>query len=114
MEVANLFPVDKRILVLHAHKFGPPIPTRHFIQKSKLPTSHRTSTDIAHFAADDQVMQSFHYLLRRYFVIKTMNLKKVDVGTLKAGKRCINRIEDSSSRKTRLVDIFALITQSRC
>lgn len=94
-------------MVLHRDELGPTVLLSDLVQQDELPSPHGTSSDIANLPALHEIVKGFHSLLGRSVVVETMNLEKIDVGSLKTRKRGIDGIEDCLTGETGLVNVVA-------
>jgi hypothetical protein len=67
---------------------------------SELRGPHTRSSDISNFACFDKVMQCFHGLLDRRFIVKSMDLKEIYVRSFQTREGSVDGIEDCLARES--------------
>lgn len=113
MEASNLFPVDKRVFILHAHELRPSVLLCDVVHFRELIRPHRTCAYIAHLPGLDEVVEGFHGFVDRGLGIEAVDLEQIDVMSLKALQGRINGVEDRGARQAGLIDEVALVAQVR-
>ena len=70
---------------------------------------HRRSTNIAHFAGLDDIMESIHGFLRGCSGVETVNLQQIDVGQIESLQAGIDTLEDMLPTQSVLVEVAGVV-----
>lgn len=81
-------------MILHAHKLRESMLLGHVLHPRELRRPHTTCSDIAYFAALDEVVERFHRFFDGNVGVETVDLEEVDVRCVETGEGCVDCGED--------------------
>lgn len=108
-----LWAIQKGVFDLDADELSPPVDVGYVVHLGELPHFDVRSSNVPNFPRDNKVMKSLHGLFKRRRRVKSVYLKKVDVGRIESGQRGIDLIYESGAREATLIHEVPRITQGR-
>lgn len=92
-------------MVLHANELGPSVLLCNKLHLCKLHCPHGARSNVPDLSALYQVMQRLHRFFYGCILVEAMDLQQIDVVSVQALKRFVNRIENGSTTQSTLIGV---------
>ena len=105
VQLSLLLPIEQRVVIVHAHEFGPPLELCYVLHLRKLVAPHAARAQVSNLATFDQIMQRLHCLFDRHTGVEAMYLQNIHIARPQPFQTRFDSIIDGRPREPTLVDV---------